>query len=364
MKIRTQLMLWYTVILLIGLLLVSSVAYYEMAVEHPGVKAELVREGHTAGEEFGEIILYGGVPTIALALVGGWFLMRRALSPITTFTHTMEHVQANNLNQRLARSGNRDELDRLTEVFNSMTKRLDEAFNHIREFTLHASHELKTPLTIMRGEIETKLRDTSTSNTEREFFAEQLDEIARLAKIVDGLTMLAKADTGQVTLAQEPVRLDELVRESFADAQMLAGPRHLEVELTACDETTIRGDRHRLKQLLLNLTDNAIKYNCPEGRVTIGLSRNNGTAALTIANTGPGISPEKLTRVFDRFYRGDAAHSSDIEGCGLGLSIVQWIVKAHSGTIDVVSDPAKLTTFTVRLPAESDSAELEQVAPV
>jgi signal transduction histidine kinase len=211
----------------------------------------------------------------------------------------------------------------------------------------------------MRGEIETKLRDTVTSHADREFFAGQLDEIGRLTKIVDGLTLLAKADAGQITLAQEPVCLDELVRDIFADAQLLARPHRLEVELSGCDETIIRGDRHRLKQLLLNLTDNAIKYNQPDGRVIIGLSRNNGTAALRIANTGPGISPKKLPRVFDRFYRGDAAHSSEIEGCGLGLSIAQWIVTAHGGTILVASDPASLTTVTVQLPAESGSAVAE-----
>jgi signal transduction histidine kinase len=356
MKIRTQLMLWYVAILLVGLALIGGWAYYEVVVEHPGITRVLAREGHTALEEFGEVMLYGGLPALALALVGGWFLMRRALSPIRTFTRAMERVQADNLHHRMERSGNHDELDRLTEVFNSMTTRLDDSFNHIREFTLHASHELKTPLTIMRGEIETKLRDSVTSSADREFFAAQLDEIARLAKIVDGLTLLAKADAGQVKLAQEPVRLDELVRDSFADAQLLARPHHLEVELKDCDETTIRGDRHRLKQLLLNLTDNAIKYNQPNGRITIGLSRHNGTAALTIANTGPGISAEKLPRVFDRFYRGDAAHSSEIEGCGLGLSIVRWIVQAHGGTIRVASDPTKLTTVTVQLPAESLSA--------
>jgi signal transduction histidine kinase len=357
MRLRTQLMLWYVLILLAGLLLIGGWAYYEMVVEHPGITRVLAREGHTALEEFGEVMLYGGLPALLLALIGGWFLMRRALSPITTLTRALEHVQADNLHQRMERSGNRDELDRLTEVFNSMTKRLDDSFNHIREFTLHASHELKTPLTIMRGEIETKLRDTTTSSTDREFFAGQLDEIARLTKIVDGLTLLAKADAGQVTLAQEPVRLDELVRDSFADAQLLARPNQVEVTLKDCDETIIRGDRNRLKQLLLNLTDNAIKYNQPAGRVTIGLSRNNGTAAFTISNTGPGIPPEKIPRVFDRFYRGDAAHSSDVEGCGLGLSIAQWIVKAHRGTIHLASDPAKLTTVTVQLPIESIHAQ-------
>ena len=352
MKIRNQLMLWYVAILLAGFVLIGGCAYYEIVVAHPSMGKVLALEGHTALEEFAEVMIFGGLPAFVLAVVGGWFLMRRALSPLRTLTHAIERVQADNLHQRMERTGNRDELDRLTEVFNSMTKRLDDSFNHIREFTLHASHELKTPLTILRGEIETKLRDTVTSAPDREFFAAQLDEIARLAKIVDGLTLLAKADAGQVTLALEPVRLDELVRDSFADAQLLARPHHLEVELKDCDETTVRGDRHRLKQLLLNLTDNAIKYNQPDGRITIGLSRNNGTAALTITNTGPGIPPEKLPRVFDRFYRGDAAHGSEIEGCGLGLSIVRWIVKAHGGTIHLASEPAKLTTVTVQLPAE------------
>ena len=351
MKIRTQLMLWYVSILLAGFLLLAGWAYYEMVVEHPGVTKALALEGHTAREELVEIVFFGGGPAFVLATIGGWFLMRRALSPIRTLTRTLERVQADNLHQRMERSGNRDELDRLTLVFNSMSQRLDDSISHIREFTLHASHELKTPLTILRGEIETKLREPGVTPHDHEFFAAQLDEIARLAKIVDGLTLLAKADAGQVKLAQEPVRLDELVRDSFADAQLLARPHHLEVELKDCDETTIRGDRHRLKQLLLNLTDNAIKYNRPAGRVTIGLSRNNGAAALTITNTGPGIPAEKLPRVFDRFYRGDAAHSNEIEGCGLGLSIVRWIVKAHGGTILLASDPAKLTTVTVQLPA-------------
>ena len=351
MKIRNQLMQWYVLILLAGFVLIGVWAYYEMVVAHPSMGKVLALEGHTAVEEFAEVMLFGGLPAFVLALIGGWFLMRRALSPIRTLTHALERVQADNLHQRMDRTGNRDELDRLTVVFNSMTQRLDDSINRIREFTLHASHELKTPLTILRGEIETKLREPSVSSADREFFAAQLDEIARLAKIVDGLTLLAKADSGHVALAQEPVRLDELVRDSFADAQLLARPHHLEVELQGCDETTICGDRHRLKQLLLNLTDNAIKYNQPEGRVTIGLSRNNGTAALTITNTGPGIPAEKLPRVFDRFYRGDDSHSSEIEGCGLGLSIVRWIVKAHGGTIHLTSDASKLTTVTVQLPA-------------
>ena len=191
MRIRTHLMLWFTVILLTGLLLITGWAYYEMVVEHPAVARVLAAEGHSAQEESGEILLYGGVPALFSVLLGGWLLMRQALTPVTNLTHTVENIHADSLGQQLPRSGNGDELDRLAEVFNSMMKRLDHSFTHIREFTLNASHELKTPLTIMRGEIETRLGGSSTTPSDREFFASQLDEIARLTKIVDALTLLA-----------------------------------------------------------------------------------------------------------------------------------------------------------------------------
>ncbi len=235
-----------------------------------------------------------------------------------------------------------------------MLARLDDSFNRIREFTLHASHELKTPLTILCGETETMLRDESLSAAERERAASQLDELRRLARIVDGLTLLAKADAGQVALKLEPVRLDELVRDNFADAQILAEPQGIGVELTVCEEITVRGDRHRLRQLLLNLADNAVKYNQPQGHVTMSLRRAGDTAEFTIANTGPGVAAESLPRVFDRFYRGDPAHSHEVDGCGLGLSIAKWIVSAHKGTIQIESAPAQLTTVTVRLPLEAN----------
>lgn len=350
MTIRTRLTLWYAGLLLVGLLFIAGWAYYEMVLEHPSVGRAIEQDGHTPLEELGEVLMFGGLPAFLLALVGGWFLMRRALAPVTTLTRAVERVSADTLHEQLPRTGNRDELDRLTEVFNAMTRRLDDSFTRVREFTLNASHELKTPLTILHGEIEIKLREPSTAPADREFLADQLDEVARLAKIVDALALLAKADAGQLALAQESVRLDELVRDSFADAELLAAPHRVRVELSACDETTVRGDRHRLRQLLLNLTDNAIKYNQPQGLVTIALVRNNGSAELTISNTGTGIVPEKLPRVFDRFYRGDSAHNSAIEGSGLGLSIAQWIVKTHGGVIQIASEPAGLTTVAVKLP--------------
>jgi heavy metal sensor kinase len=339
---------------LVSLGVMSAVLHYEW-VEQQERLAKLKEAPEPAWEEVGEIILYYGVPTTLLLLVGSWWLLKKSLAPVVALTHAAERIHANNLKERLPQSGNGDELDRLTQVFNSMMARLEESFASMREFTLNASHELKTPLTIMRGQFETALRDPATAPAQREIYAEQLDEIARLAKIVDSLTLLAKADGGRLGLAQETVHLDELVRDSFADAQLLGRAGHVNVELRGCDEAVIQGDRHRLRQLLLNLTENAIKYNQPEGQVTVGLSRHNGSAELTITNTGPGIAPEKLPRVFERFYRGDPAHNSAIEGCGLGLSISRWIVKAHGGTIRIASEPDRLTTVTVQLPVVSAS---------
>lgn len=361
MTIRTRLSLWYAAIMFLALM-VMGVLLYEELVVLPRCEArrhdETYREEEAANpdifEDVAGIVVWCGVPAALLALCGGWWLMKKSLASITHLTRAAEKISAHNLNERLPRTGNQDEMDRLTEVFNGMLARLDDWFKRIHEFTLHASHELKTPLTVLCGEAQTALRDESLSPQERERLVNQLEELQRLSRIVDGLTLLAKADAGQITLQLESMQLDELVRDSYADLQILAEPKQLQVELSVCDHITILGDRHRLRQLLLNLGDNAVKYNRPRGRVTLGLRRVYGVAQLTLSNTGPGIAPDVLPRIFDRFYRGDPAHSFSTEGCGLGLSIAKWIVTAHNGTIKIESVPDQLTTVTVHLPLEKE----------
>jgi len=352
MKIRTRLNLWYAAILCgVAFAVIGAAVYHEFVIEprphhHHGPE----NEAELDSEDLIDILMWTVTPAMVLGVVGGWWLMRRALAPVADLTQAVKKINDHNLSQPLPRSGNGDELDQLTEGFNAMTARLDDAFQRIREFTLHASHELKTPLTILRGELETALHDESASAAHRERFASQIDEIERLAKIVDGLTLLTKADAGQIALKCEPVRLDELVRESVADAKILAQPQSVEVRLEPCDEITVAGDRHRLRQLLLNLADNAVKYNQPGGWIHFSLRRDGLSAALQISNTGAGVAPDLQARVFERFFRGDASHNSAIEGCGLGLSLAQWIVQAHRGVIQFASQPNELTTVTVRLP--------------
>jgi signal transduction histidine kinase len=352
MTIRTRLTLWYAVIFSVSLLGIGIAMYSELVVE---TRAKIARHREAtidddAGVDISQILFIYGGSAIVVGLLGGWWLTRRAFAPVAALTTAAEKIHEANLAQKISRTGNGDELDRLTEVFNAMTARLNGSFQRIREFTLHASHELKTPLTVLHGELETELNDVLLPAAAREKLLGQLDEIQRLTKIVDGLTLLTKADAGQVALKLEPVALEEIVRDAFADAQILAKPANISVQLAACEEIKIHGDKHRLRQLLLNLTDNAVKYNQSGGRIEFSLRRDGAVAELKISNTGKEIPPEVLPRVFERFYRGDAAHSSATDGCGLGLSIAQWIVSAHHGSVKIESEPNQLTTATVRLP--------------
>ena len=356
MTIRTRVNLWYSAVLCaVALTVMGAALYFEMVIErhHPDQKSEAERNN----EELIEILIWTVVPGVLLGLSGGWWITRRALAPVAALTAAAGNINHQNLHRELPRSGNGDELDRLTEVFNAMTARLDDSFRRIREFTLHASHELKTPLTILHGETETALRDGTLSPAQRDFLASHLDELQRLAKIVDGLALLAKADAGLISLKHEELALDEIVRDAFDDAQILARPADVAVTLAECDPIVLHGDRHRLRQLLLNLADNAVKYNRPGGTVGISLRRHQELAELRISNTGKGIAPELLPRVCDRFFRGDPSHNSAVDGCGLGLSIAQWIVSAHHGTLEFTSEIDGLTEVTVRLPLLQDTRE-------
>jgi signal transduction histidine kinase len=337
--------LWYSGVLLLSTLLIAVLSFDEL---HE--RRERPPRAYKGMQEIVGIVLWIGLPAVALSIGGGWWLMRKALAPVATLTDAARNVNERNLNQQLPRTHNHDELDQLAEVLNAMTARLNDSFTRIHDFTLHASHELKTPLTVLCGETETELRDESLNEVERERVASRLDELRRLARIVDGLTLLAKADAGLITLSLKPVRFDELVRDVVADAQILGEAGVVTVRLDKCDPAFVAGDEHRLRQLLLNLADNAVKYNRPEGSIVVSLSCNDRTAELTISNTGPGIAAQTLPRVFDRFFRGDSAHSGSVEGCGLGLSIAQWIVSVHKGSITIESVPEQLTTVMVHLP--------------
>jgi signal transduction histidine kinase len=350
MTLLRKLTLRYAAIVGVCLLLLGGLARHEFIAEPAQRQAMGIPElPESWWGEYAEVFFYGMIP---LVLGCGWWFLRKTLAPIDRLADSVERVHADNLHEPLPRSGTGDEVDRLTASFNDLTRRLDQAFRQIREFTLHASHELKTPLTVMRAELGAALRDAELQSTpaQCEQLHSLLDEVQRLARMVDGLTLLTKADSGLVPLERQPVPLGQLVRECFDDAIILAAARNIRVTLDACEELTVLGDRDRLRQLFLNLTDNAVKYNHPAGSISMSLASQGDLAWFKITNTGAGIPPELLPRVFDRFVRGPGKRHQPVEGCGLGLTICRWIVQSHGGGIQAGSEADKTTTFTVRLP--------------
>jgi signal transduction histidine kinase len=233
-----------------------------------------------------------------------------------------------------------------------MISRLQAAFERQKQFTSDASHDLRTPLAVMRGDIEIALRRERTAEEYQRVLTSNLEEIVRLSRLVEDLLTLARADAGRLELRREPIDLDELCQRMVEYISPLA---HQKGQTLGYDgpgaAVVVKADVVRIKQLLLNLLDNAIKYTQLQGGVTLGLKTEDKDAVITVSDTGRGISPEDLPHIFDRFFRRSGTTSDrSAAGFGLGLSIVKWIVDSHGGKIEAKSEVGKGTTFTVRFP--------------
>jgi signal transduction histidine kinase len=354
MTLLQRIILFYTLTLLSALALIGFWSRVEFRnqlerIRENGVDSVMVENGPE--EEAMEIVLYAGVPSVLIGVLSGVLLMRRALRPIQTLTEALEKTEVGNLAAPVPRSGNGDELDRMGVVFNGMKERLARSFTQTREFTLHASHELKTPLMIMHGTLEQMLSEEVAGDAAKERVASLLEEVQRLSGIVGQLTFLARADAGLLATATDSIALHELVRDLAEETVILAAGAGIRVNLAGCEEVRVSGDRMRLRQLLLNLADNAVKYNVRHGSIELSLSWHDGAAVFTMINTGSTLPEQSRPRVFERFYRGDPAHSDQVEGTGLGLSIAQSIVEAHHGRISYEVLPDGRTCVTVTLPA-------------
>lgn len=351
MTLRRRILLYYAATLSVSLVIVAYWSWFEFheqrdAALRGGVEAAMK---HNPLVETVEIILLGGLPALLLGIIGGGLLMRRALRPIEELTEALEKTTASNLAEPVARSGNGDELDRMSAVFNGMKERLGASFTQAREFTLHASHELKTPLTILHGTLEQMIEDSATPLTHRERITSMLEEVQRLSGIVGQLAFLAKADAGLLESSRATVPLHELVRDLVEDLTLLSAAQNISITLQSCQPVQVTGDRMRLRQLLLILGDNAVKHNQKNGSITLALHQGEAHATFLITNTGPALPPELRPRVFDRFFRGDPSHSSTVEGSGLGLSIAESIAKSHRGSLvfEVLEDARTQLTLTL-----------------
>jgi signal transduction histidine kinase len=351
MTLRRRILFYYAATLSVSLVIVAFWSWFEFneqrdAALRGGAEAAMK---HNPLVETVEIILLGGLPALLLGIIGGSLLMSRALRPIEELTEALEKTTASNLAEPVARSGNGDELDRMTAVFNGMKERLGASFTQAREFTLHASHELKTPLTILHGTLEQMLGDGTTPFAHRERITSMLEEVQRLSGIVGQLAFLAKADAGLLETTHGTVALHELVRDLVEDLTLLSAAQNISITLEACQPVQVTGDRMRLRQLLLILGDNAVKHNHKNGSIALELQQDEAHATFCITNTGPALPPELRTRVFERFLRGDASHSSAVEGSGLGLSIAESIAKSHHGSLvfQVLEDTRTQLTLTL-----------------
>ncbi len=296
-------------------------------------------------------ILLFALPTVLiLSVLGGEFLTRQALRPVDAMAQVADRIAGGDLSRRIPADPSGDELARLAETFNRMLERLEDSVRRIWQFSADASHELRTPLTILKGETEMALREARTVEEFQQTLGSGLEEINRISKIVEELFLLSKADLGEARLERRPVALASLFKETLSHMEILAKEKHLSLTFDCRDEVTIIGDTDRLRELLLNLVENAIRYTPSEGKIVVVLFRERDEARITVSDTGIGITKEDLQQVFDRFYRADGARALHPKGSGLGLPICKWIVEAHGGTIDVTSEPGRGTAFTLRFP--------------
>ncbi|HET6962572.1 MAG TPA: ATP-binding protein [Terriglobia bacterium] len=298
---------------------------------------------------------------LLISACGSAFLISRSLNPIRQVIATAQKINSSNLRQRLAEASSGDEIQKLTQTLNQMLERLEASFKQMIQFTADASHELRTPLTVIRGNLELALRHNGNHDScERtaeiqEILAQSLEEAERLSGTVGQLMELTQLDSGEIQLEKEVFDLTELVAMTVEQMKLLAEDKQIHLETQLSPAIKVQGDRYRLKQVLLNLIDNAIKY-CPTStRIQIRLAQTDSSCVLEVKDNGPGIPKSDIQRLFDRFYRIDKARSREIGGSGLGLSICRSICEGHGGRIEAESEVGRGSTFRVTLPSQAES---------
>lgn len=301
---------------------------------------------------------------LATATIGGWFIAGNILEPIDRVTMTAQKItRARDLGRRIDVPNTIDEVGRLALTFNEMLSRIEELFRAQQRFVADVSHELRSPLTAVRGNLDLLKRGAAQDPVERAQMIEAMDsETARMSRLVSDLLLLARQDAG-IPISKQPVELDTLLLEVYRQAQLTV--RGVRITLGAEDQAMIVGDRDRLKQVLLNLVDNALKYTPQGGEVILGLTKDDAWVKISVRDTGIGIAPDHIPNLFDRFYRIDKARSRDAGGTGLGLAIAKSVIDAHNGKIEVESELGKGSTFTVWLPLPEtrNSASVPVPAP-
>jgi heavy metal sensor kinase len=317
-----------------------------------------------------EVVLHGLLVTfaiympfiISLAVVSGYWLMRRSLQPVDEITKRAEGITSTNLSERLPVIRTGDELERLSVSLNRMIERLDQAFQHINRFSADASHELRTPLTILQLELEGIAQSHRLTPSLTDQIGSALEETHRMSHIVENLLAISRLDAGEVKMDKVRLDLGHLAASTAEQMRLLAEEKLILFRSNVATNIHVEGDRSRLQQVIVNLVANAIKYTQEGGEVEVNVRRDRGVAVLEVSDNGAGISAHALPHVFERFYRADKARSRNSGGAGLGLAIVKAICTAHGAEIKVSSKEGQGSRFTVELPL-LDVPEAELAKP-
>jgi heavy metal sensor kinase len=307
-------------------------------------------------EEVRSVLFTAGPVALLLSAGLAYCLARKALAPIDKLRRATDAVTADRLDQRLPVPNPHDELGLLTRTINAMIARLERSFTEIRRFTADASHELRTPLTALRTEVEVILGKPLTLDDATQALGNVLEELVRMSRLTDQLLTLSRRDAGVEQLTLSPLDLYSLVVGVVDTMQPLAAAKEVQLRLDGEGPVPVAGDESRLRQVFINLLDNALKYTPERGRVTVRVGRRGETAIVAVEDTGIGIPPEHVPKVFDRFYRVDKARSREQGGTGLGLSISKSIAQAHGGSIELTSIPGHGTSCLVTLPLAAHEA--------
>ena len=301
---------------------------------------------------------------LLLAAIAGFVLIKRPLRPVLVLTEQAEYIGRDHLGERLQVPATGDELQRLATALNRMIERLEDALAHNHRFSADASHELRTPLTIVRGELEQAIQEPGLSDAAVDSIGSALEEIERMSQIVQSLMATAYLDSGGEQMEREPTDLGRLVGNTIEQMQLLAEERKITLVGNTLDPLLVSGNPTRLKQVIVNLIDNAMKYNRTGGTVSASVFAQNDSVILRVADNGIGIPAASLPYIFDRFYRADKARTRATGGIGIGLSIVKAICNAHNAVVSVQSREAQGTVFTVSFPKLVQEDYVPQFTPV
>ncbi len=296
-------------------------------------------------------LYFWSTPLILLTSVGvGWLLAGWALVPFMEVARTAGQITSENLNMQIVTGHREPEVMALVQSFNAMVSRLDHSFRQMRRFNADAAHELRTPLAILQGENEIALRAPDLPEEIRAVLASNLEELERLTRLVNDMLTLAEAEAGSQVFTKRPIELGPLLLDLIEQVRLLAAERGIRIEAHDLPDVRIHADELWIRRVFLNLLDNAIKYSRDGGQVDVAGSIRGNAAVVAVRDNGIGIAAGDLPRIFDRLYRADPARSRARGGAGLGLSLVRWVVEAHSGEVRVASRPEEGTTFEVILP--------------